>query len=118
MTEHLKKTNKFKEFLQLLFGNPMGFAGVAIITIFLIMALFAPFLGTVSPMDSGEIDNLLMPPSSEFWLGTDDLARDIWSQTIYGSRISLSIGFIAAFITVFSGTILGLIAPVCGILSS
>ena len=49
----------------------------------------------------------LMPPSSQFWLGTDDLARDIWSQTIYGSRISLTIGFVAALITVVSGTFIG-----------
>jgi peptide/nickel transport system permease protein len=114
MAQYLRKTNKFKEFLQLLFGNPMGFAGVAIISVFLIMALFAPFLGTVSPTESGEIDNLLIPPSFQFWFGTDDLARDIWSQTIYGSRISLAIGFVAAFITVFSGTFLGLIAGYFG----
>jgi peptide/nickel transport system permease protein len=114
MAQHLTKTNKFKEFFQLLFGHPMGFVGVAIITLFLAMALFAPFLGTVDPSASGDVNNLLMPPSSQFWLGTDDLARDIWSQTIYGSRISLTIGFVAALITVFSGTFLGLIAGYYG----
>lgn len=114
MAQYLIKTNKFKEFFQLLFGHPMGFVGVAIITLFLAMALFAPFLGTVDPSASGDVNNLLMPPSSQFWLGTDDLARDIWSQTIYGSRISLTIGFVAALITVFSGTFLGLIAGYYG----
>jgi peptide/nickel transport system permease protein len=114
MAQYLTKTNKFKEFFQLLFGHPMGFVGVAIITLFLAMALFAPFLGTVDPSASGDVNNLLMPPSSQFWLGTDDLARDIWSQTIYGSRISLTIGFVAALITVFSGTFLGLIAGYYG----
>jgi peptide/nickel transport system permease protein len=111
MAQHLTKTNKFKEFFQLLFGHPMGFVGVAIITLFLAMALFAPFLGTVDPSASGDVNNLLI---SQFWLGTDDLARDIWSQTIYGSRISLTIGFVAALITVFSGTFLGLIAGYYG----
>lgn len=114
MAQYLIKTNKFKEFFQLLFGHPMGFVGVAIITLFLAMALFAPFLNTVDPSASGDVNNLLMPPSSQFWLGTDDLARDIWSQTIYGSRISLTIGFVAALITVFSGTFLGLIAGYYG----
>ena len=114
MAQHLTKTNKFKEFFQLLFGHPMGFVGVAIITLFLTMALFAPFLRTVDPAASGDVNNLLMPPSSQFWLGTDDLARDIWSQTIYGSRISLTIGFVAALITVVSGTLLGLIAGYYG----
>jgi peptide/nickel transport system permease protein len=114
MAQHLTKTNKFKEFFQFLFGHPMGFVGVVIITLFLAMALFAPFLGTVDPSASGDVNNLLIPPSSQFWLGTDDLARDIWSQIIYGSRISLTIGFVAALITVVSGTLLGLIAGYYG----
>jgi peptide/nickel transport system permease protein len=114
MAQVLRKTNKLIEFFQLLFGHPMGMAGVAIITVFVTMALFAPFLGTVDPAASGDVDNLLMPPSSQFWFGTDDLARDIWSQTIYGSRISLTIGFVAAMITVFSGTLVGLIAGYYG----
>jgi peptide/nickel transport system permease protein len=114
MAQVLRKTNKLIEFFQLLLGHPMGMAGVAIITVFVTMALFAPFLGTVDPAASGDVDNLLMPPSSQFWFGTDDLARDIWSQTIYGSRISLTIGFVAAMITVFSGTLVGLIAGYYG----
>ena len=114
MTQYLRQSNKFVEFFQLLFGHPMGFAGLAIIILFLIMAIFAPFLGTVDPAASGEVENLLVPPSTQFWFGTDDLARDIWSQTIYGSRISLTIGFVAALITVFSGTFVGLIAGYYG----
>jgi peptide/nickel transport system permease protein len=114
MTQYLRKNSKIKEFLQLLFSNPMGFGGVAIITIFLLMALLAPFLGTVSPTLSGETENMLIPPTADFWLGTDDLARDIWSQTIYGSRISLTIGFIAAIITVVTGSLVGLMAGYYG----
>jgi len=114
MVQYLRKTNKFKEFFQLLFGHPMGFAGLVIIILFLIMAFFAPFLGTVDPTASGDVENLLVPPSSQFWFGTDDLARDIWSQTIYGSRISLTIGLVAALITVFSGTLMGLVAGYYG----
>ena len=114
MAQYLRKTGKLKEFFQLLFGHPMGAVGVAIITLFLAMALFAPFLGTVDPAASGDVDNLLISPSSQFWFGTDDLARDIWSQTIYGSRVSLTIGFVAALITVFSGTLLGLVAGYFG----
>ena len=114
MSQALRKTNKFLEFFQLLFGHPMGLAGLVIISIFVGMALFAPILGTVDPTASGDVNNLLKPPSSQFWLGTDDLARDIWSQTIFGSRISLTIGFVAALITVFSGTLVGLIAGYYG----
>ncbi|MBW2591955.1 MAG: ABC transporter permease [Deltaproteobacteria bacterium] len=114
MVQYLRKTNKFKEFFQLLFGHPMGFAGLAIIILFLAMAFFAPFLGTQDPAKTGAVENLLAPPSSQFWLGTDDLARDIWSQIIYGSRISLTIGFVAALITVLSGTLVGLVSGYYG----
>ena len=91
MAQYLRKTNKLKEFFQLLFGHPMGAVGVAIITLFLTMAFFAPFIGTVDPSASGDVDNLLLPPSSQFWFWTDDLARDIWRQIIYFSRISFTI---------------------------
>ena len=114
MSQALRKTNKFLEFFQLLFGHPMGLAGLVIITMFVAMALFAPYLGTVDPAASGDVENLLIPPSTQFWFGTDDLARDIWSQTIFGSRVSLTIGFVAALITVFSGTLVGLIAGYYG----
>jgi peptide/nickel transport system permease protein len=105
---------KSKEFLQLLFGHRMGGTGVLIIVLFLSAAVFAPFLWTADPGRSGEIDNILLPPSSQFWFGTDDLARDIWSQTIYGARVSLTVGFLAAFITVVTGTLIGLIAGFYG----
>jgi len=114
MDQYLNKSNKFKEFLRLLFSHPMGSFGVVIIALFLIMAFFAPFLGTVDPSASGEVENLLIPPSTQFWFGTDDLARDIWSQIIYGSRISLTVGFVAAVITVFTGSLVGLVAGYYG----
>ncbi len=114
MAPYLKKTGKFKELFLLLFGHPMGTAGFVIILIFFVMALFAPFLGTEDPLITGDAKNLLSPPSSQFWFGTDDLARDIWSQTIFGSQISLAVGFVAAFITVFSGTLVGLVAGYYG----
>jgi len=114
MAQYLKKNNKIKEFFQLLFGHPMGLVGRVIIILFLGMAFFAPFLGTQDPTKSGAVEHLLIPPSSLFWFGSDDLARDIWSQIIYGSRISLTIGFVAALITVFTGTFVGLVSGYYG----
>jgi len=109
-----KRLEKLKEFFQLLSGHRMGLAGLVIIVLFLSAAVFAPFLWTVDPEKSGEIENIMLPPSSQFWLGTDDLARDIWSQTLYGTRVSLTVGFIAALITVITGTLIGLIAGFYG----
>ncbi len=105
---------KLKLFLQLLLGNGMGLIGFILIFIIVFAAIFAPFLGTVSPTKTGNVSDILQAPSSHHWLGTDDLGRDIWSQIVYGSRISLYIGLITAFLTVMSGTLIGLISGYYG----
>lgn len=108
------KIEKLKVFLRLLFSHRMGLTGFGVISLFVLMAVFSSFLGTIDPARTGAVENILQSPNSGFWFGTDDLARDIWSQTIFGSRISLTVGFVAAFITVVSGTLVGLIAGFYG----
>ena len=101
-------------FCRLLFGHMMGRVGIVLIALILIAALFAPVLRTVDPQKVGERADILQPPSGVHWLGTDDLGRDIWSQIIFGSRVSLMIGLIAAFVTVITGTLVGLTAGYYG----
>lgn len=105
---------KGREFINLLLGHRMGRTGLIIIIFFLVMAIFAPFLWTVDPYVSGEVEDILSKPSAEFWLGTDDMGKDVWSQIIYGSRVSIMIGIIAAVITVFTGAFIGIIAGFFG----
>jgi peptide/nickel transport system permease protein len=114
MGRPLRIFDRTGEFLQLLFGHRMGRTGVLIIVLFMFIAVFAPVLRTADPERSGEIDNILLSPSAQFWFGTDDLARDIWSQTLYGTRVSLTVGLLAALITVVTGTLVGLIAGFFG----
>jgi len=102
------------QFFHLLLGHSMGRIGAILITFVLIAALFAPYLGTVDPQASGIREDILNAPSAKHWLGTDDLGRDVWSQIIYGSRVSLAIGLITAFVTVVTGTLIGLIAGYYG----
>ncbi|MCF8039113.1 MAG: ABC transporter permease [Desulfohalobiaceae bacterium] len=103
-----------KDFVKLLFSHGMGRMGIFIITLFLFASLFAPYLHTIDPHKSSSFENMLSPPSTQFWLGTDDLGRDIWSQIIYGSRISLTIGFVAAIVSVVFGTFVGLLGGFYG----
>lgn len=103
-----------QQFFHLLVGHSMGRIGALLITFVLIAALFAPYLGTVDPQASGQREDILNSPSTEHWLGTDDLGRDVWSQIIFGSRVSLAIGLITAFVTVVTGTLIGLIAGYYG----
>jgi len=93
--------------------------GLFIILFFLIMALFAPFFVHHDPGTIYE-DALKVPPSwtnqgqSTYFLGTDDLGRDILSRLIYGSRISIFIGFFVVVLSLTLGTLLGLISGYFG----
>jgi len=114
MSGLLKGLRRIKELLRLLVTHKMGVVGLVIFVILGIIVIFAPYLRTVDPIRPGVPANILVPPSSQFWFGTDHLARDIWSQTIYGARIALLVGFVAAGATVASGTLVGLIAGYFG----
>lgn len=105
---------QFKDYVKLVFRHKMGRVGVLIIAFIFFLALFAPFLHTVDPAKTGDSADALVPPSGTYWFGTDDLARDVWSQTLYGARVSLAIGLVAAFITVVTGSGIGIIAGYYG----
>lgn len=96
-----------------LIKNRMAFAGLVFICVIIIFAVFAPLIATWDPakVDSSSV---LMPPSKDHILGTDTLGRDIFSRIVYGSRISLSIGFIAVGIAVLIGVFFGSIAGYYG----
>lgn len=96
-----------------LLRNKFAVLGISIIALLLLTAFFAP---VISPYGQSE-QNLyqrLLPPSSEHFFGTDDLGRDVFSRMIYGSRISLAVGFISVFIILFIGTSLGIISGYFG----
>jgi peptide/nickel transport system permease protein len=88
-------------------------AGTVFLLATIVFAFFAPL---ISPYDPTYIDtkNILTAPSSEHIFGTDTLGRDIFSRIIYGSRISLSVGFIAVGIAVLIGIFLGSMAGYYG----
>ena len=114
MSGLLKGLQGVGKFLKLLLTSSMGRVGIVIFAIFAFIAIFAPYLRTLDPIKFGLPGNQLLPPSAEFWFGTDRLGRDIWSQTLYGTRVALIVGFTAAATTVSIGTLVGLIAGYFG----
>ena len=114
MSKLLKGLRSIREVLRLLLTHRMGIVGIVVFVILVFAAIFAPFLHTVDPMRAGAGADVLQPPSSQFWFGTDHLARDVWSQTIYSARVALLVGFVAAGVTVGIGTLIGLIAGYFG----
>ena len=95
--------------------NKLSMIGMIIIIMFFILALFAPLIATDSnDGTSADIDNRLLPPSSEHWFGTDDLGRDVFSRVVLGSRISLTVGIVAIAATMLIGISLGAVSGYVG----
>ena len=74
----------------------------------ILMALLAPFLGTVDPQTISPIRRL-REPSEMYWFGTDMLGRDVYSRVVYGSRVSLTVGLSVAALATIIGLAVGLI---------
>ena len=88
--------------------NPTIVGGGVLLTLITLAALLAPWIAR-DPIAFEPI-NRLRGPSSEFWLGTDSLGRDVYARMIYGARISLLVGLSVALISVVSGAVVGLLA--------
>lgn len=98
--------------------NRAALLGLVFVVVVSLMAIFAPLLAHYSPLTTFK-DGLSsigapMPPSGNFWLGTDDLGRDVLSRLIYAARISLEVGLVAALVSVTVGALLGVISAFWG----
>jgi len=93
--------------------NVLAATGVILIAIFLLCALFAPW---IAPDDPASIDlpGRLMGPSRTHWFGTDELGRDILSRIVYGARISMLVGGSVVAVSLTLGLILGSVAGYYG----
>ncbi len=87
--------------------------GGGIILILIVTALGAPFIAPFDPIQQTLTDRLLAP-SWQHWMGTDQYGRDIFSRLVYGSRISLAVGFVAVSIYIFIGTLVGAVSGFYG----
>jgi peptide/nickel transport system permease protein len=93
--------------------NPLATIGVALVAVFVIFAIFAPWL---APEDPSHIDlpGRLRSPSFSHWCGTDELGRDICSRLIYGARISMLVGSCVVAGSLALGLTIGSIAGYYG----
>jgi len=93
--------------------NKLAMLGALIIFSLALVAVIAPLIAPFSP-NQQDVLHRLEPPSTKHPLGTDDLGRDLLSRVIYGTRISLLVGFIAIGIAIIIGSILGLLSGYFG----
>ena len=89
--------------------HPTAIIGGAVLLAMILVALLAPWLGTVDPQAVTPIKRLRQP-SAEFWFGTDMLGRDVYSRVIYGTRVSLTVGVVSAGLALATGAVIGVVA--------
>lgn len=93
--------------------NKLAVFGALIILSLALVAIIAPLIAPFNP-NQQDILHRLEPPSVKHPLGTDDLGRDLLSRIIYGTRVSLLVGFVAVGIAIIIGSLLGLLSGYFG----
>ena len=95
--------------LRALLRHRLAVAGLVIIALLCLMAIFAPLIAPYSPYDQ-DLYAVLSPPSATHWLGTDNLGRDLLSRVIYGAQVSLLVGVVSTLLSSVIGVVAGLVA--------
>lgn len=103
-------------FLKMFLSRKSGVIGMIMLLSVILIAVFAPWIAPYDPYApiTATTEDVLAPPSPEHPLGQDEVGRDVLSLVIYGSRISLLVGFAASAITVLLGCTIGLISGYVG----
>jgi peptide/nickel transport system permease protein len=112
-SETAPRYSETKRMISVFVGRPLPVIGFVIISLVILVAIFAPLIAPYEP-NTLDIINKLQPPSSAHLLGTDSLGRDTLSRIIYGSRTSLMVGISVIAISSIIGIGLGLLAAYFG----
>ena len=101
-------------FLKLLFRNRLAGFGAVVLGVIVVLALLTPILPLHPPNETNTANRYLRPLSDGHLLGTDHLGRDLLSRLLWGTRLSLAVGFAAALIAGLAGAAIGVIAGYFG----
>src|SRR5205085_12321089 len=93
--------------------NRLGTIGIVIISVFVLVAIFAPWIAT-HDVGATNLSMRYMGPSAAYWFGTDSTGRDIFSRVVFGARISLEVGIVVVTVSAIVGTMIGAIAGFYG----
>ena len=93
---------------RLLRRQPTFAAGVVVLLLMLVAGVLAPLWWTGDPLQMKPAQRL-RPPSAERWFGSDHFGRDVYTRTVYGARVSLTVGASVALLSLALGTTLGLV---------
>ena len=93
--------------------KPLGAIGALIVVGLILLAVFADQIAPY-PYDDAIAGARMKPPSARHWMGTDNLARDIWSRVVYGARISVTVGFATVALVIALATVIGVASAYVG----
>jgi peptide/nickel transport system permease protein len=100
--------------LRAIIANPAALAGLVIVALLILMAVFAQLLAMgKSPLDQ-DLAQRLAPPSAEHWFGTDELGRDVYARILYGARVTLTIVVLVSVVVAPIGLAVGTLAGYLG----
>lgn len=109
--EQTQSPRAFRRTLNELWNDALGRTGVLLLVFIAVIAVLGPVLLPFNPSSVGRsADSILQPPSAAHWLGTDELGRDVFRETLAGARVSLLVGLLATGISILVGAVIGLIA--------
>lgn len=94
------------------FRQPLAVIGATILTIWILIAIFAPLIAPSNPIAQNY--GQLLPPSAHNWFGTDSVGRDVLSRVVYGARITLPLSIMLVILAMIVGTIIGAVAGYFG----
>jgi peptide/nickel transport system permease protein len=113
LESQISSSTPVKDFIKHFRRNRLGKIGLVGVLFLVFIALFAPIISAY-PEGYGTMEDLLQPPSATYWFGTDSLGLSIFDQVIWGTRTSLYVGFVSAFISVLIGVPIGLMSGYYG----
>jgi peptide/nickel transport system permease protein len=103
------RRGEIRQFWRTFSRNQLALCGGVVVGLLVAIAVLAPALSPWNP-DKPDTKRILEGPSAKHWLGTDQIGRDVLSRLLYGSRISLAVGFVSMGIAVLIGILLGAMA--------
>jgi peptide/nickel transport system permease protein len=100
------RVSLFRQFIDFVRKQPLGTAGGVVVILYILMAVFAPYITGFDPTENS-YEYQFVAPGMQFLMGTDEWGRDILTRVIYGSRTALFVGFTCAIVGSTVGLVLG-----------
>lgn len=101
---------RLTDFRRAFVGNKLAVAGAVVLSLFILMGIFAPLIAPYDPISDQNLTEKFAPPSLAHPLGQDELGRDILSRLLYGARLSLTAGLAAVTLATVAGMVVGVTA--------